>query len=452
MEYFQKFNHLPTKTAIEIALQKKTNLNEEDFKAAVDTLTTLDTSTKDDLDWLMVETEAWCKEQALHNAIKDSIEILGDEKHPKGRGAIPQIVQDALAVSFNTSVGHDYIEDADERHAFYHRTEYKIPFNLKDLDRVTKGGVAKKTLTLFTAGTNVGKSLIMCHLAANALLLGKNALYITLEMAREKIAQRIDANLLDVSVNDLESIPKDKYDDKIAKLKSRINTGKLIVEEYPPTCAGVTHFKNLLNELKIKRKFIPDIIFIDYINLAISSRLKLSNQNVSTYTYVKAISEEFRSLAVSEQVAVVTATQLNRKGYASNDPGMEDTSESFGLPMTTDENFIVISNDELRRQTPPKLLFKHDKSRDNEAKQVFLMAVDYPKMRIYDIPDDQQPKTDPTSPSALYQTVGNSKPVLQAMVPGAPDGTFVDKTTGEIHDIPVADRFREWTLDDSVQP
>jgi hypothetical protein len=366
---------------------------------------------KDGLEWLMEETEEWCKAQALHNAIRDSIQILNDDD--KGKGEIPKLVSEALAVSFDNSIGHDYFDDAKARYDFYHRTEYRIPFNLKHFDNLTKGGLAKKTMTVFLAGTNVGKSLIMCHLAGNAVRQGKNVLYITLEMAREKIGQRIDANLLDVSVNDLEGLSEDSYFSKIEKLKSRCTgNGKLIIEEYPPTTVGVTHFRHLLTELKLKKNFIPDIIFIDYINLAVSSRLKM-NANVTSYSYIKAVAEEFRSLCVEFNLPLVTATQLNRKGFAAEEPGMEDTSESFGLPMTADLMFIVTTNDILKQQK--KLLVKDAKNRDNETGSTFLMGVDYPKMRLEDIKDDEQPKQDPTTAPEIYKTVGNRTPPVNKL-------------------------------------
>lgn len=450
-DYIQKYNQLPSKTAIELNLQKRTNLKEEDYKAAVDILTTLDTNV-DDLQWATDETEKWCKQQALHNAIKTSIEILSDEKHPQGKGAIPKIVSDALSVSFTTSIGHDYLEDSDARYDFYHRTEYRIPFDLRDFNKVTKGGLARKTLTVFMGGTNVGKSLFMCHVAANALKLGHNVLYITLEMAREKIAQRIDANLLDVAVNDLETISKESYDSKIQKLKSRCKTGKLIVEEYPPTSVGTQHFRHLLNELKLKRKFVPDIIFVDYINLAVSSRVKMG-QNTTSYTYIKAIAEEFRSLAVEHDLPLVTATQLNRKGYNSDDPGLEDTSESFGLPATADLMFVAITNDLLAQQG--KILIKQLKNRDNDSTvdKQFLVGIDRPKMRLFDVAEIDQPTGDLTAPSELYKQVGNNRP-MGALWDGPATsqehdiGSVMDTITAMAKDKedPKA-KFKDWKLD-----
>lgn len=427
-DYIQKYNQLPSKTAIELNLQKRKNLNEEDFKAAVDTLTTLG-SEIDDFQWIYEETEKWCKQQALHNAIKTSIEILGDEKHPQGRGAIPKIVADALAVSFSTSIGHDYLEDSDARHAFYHRTEYRIPFDLKDFNKVTKGGLARKTLTVFMAGTNVGKSLFLCHVAGNAMTRGHNVLYITMEMSRENIAKRIDANLLDVAVNELEEISKEKYDDKMAKLKSKVK-GKLIVEEYSPTSASVLNFKHLLNELKLKRKFVPDMICIDYINMAVSSRAK-QWKDMNSYQNVKMIAEEFRALAVDNDIPVVTATQLNRKGYSSSDPGLEDTSESFGLPMTADLMFIaVVPENDIHH-----LLITQAKNRDNDSTigKTFMVGIDRPKMRLSDIDDTGQPTSNPTDPKELYRQVGNSRPSMSSQV-GKPmrPGTLEEQDLQEV--------------------
>lgn len=404
-DYFQNYSRLPTKNEIELDLSERTDVTEEDFKETKDILVMLDDK-KDGLENLLEKTEEWCKTQALHNAIRDSIAILTDDS--KGKGEIPKLVAEALSVSFSQSIGHDYFDDAKERYKFYHRTEYRIPFNLRDFDRLTKNGLAKKTMTVFLAGTNVGKSLIMCHLAGNALRQGKNVLYITLEMAREKIAQRIDANLLDVTVNDLEGISEDLFESKVEKLKSRCKTGKLIIEEYPPTTAGISHFRHLLTELKLKKGFVPDIIFIDYINLALSSRLKMSS-NITSYAYIKAVAEEFRSLCVEFDLPLVTATQLNRKGFASDEPGMEDTSESFGLPMTADLLFVVTTNDILKQQK--KLLVKDAKNRDNETGSSFLIGVDYPHMRLYDVDEDEQLSRDPTNPTEIYKTVGNRIPV-----------------------------------------
>lgn len=399
----------------------------------------------DGLPWLLEKTEEWCKTQALHNAIRDSIAILTDDE--KGKGQIPKMVSDALAVSFNQSIGHDYFDDVKSRYAFYHRTEYRIPFLLRDFDRLTKGGAAKKTMTVYLAGTNVGKSLIMCHNAATAILQGKNALYITLEMAREKIAQRIDANLLDVAVNDLEDISEDLYYSKIEKLKTRkqAGQGRLIIEEYPPTTAGVTHFRHLLHELKLKKNFIPDIIFIDYINLALSSRLKLGG-SVNSYAYIKAVAEEFRSLCVEYDVPLITATQLNRQGFKSEDPDMGDTSESFGLPMTADMLFIVTTNDILRQQK--RLLVKDAKNRDNETGSTFLIGVDYPKMRLEDVDEEDQPKKDPTNAGEIYKTVGNTTPVnklfdmsLDDKTPDKPINSFGSNETPN----DVTDTIRAWS-------
>jgi replicative DNA helicase len=312
-----------------------------------------------------------------------SISILDGKDKTHDKGAIPKILSDALAISFDNSVGHDYLDDSDERYDFYHRKEERIPFDLDYFNKITKGGLPTKTLNIALAGTGVGKSLFMCHVAAGAMVQGKNVLYITLEMAEEKIAERIDANLLNVSLDDLMELPKDLYDKKVARVREKC-TGKLIIKEYPTASASVTHFRTLLNELNLKRSFVPDIIFIDYLNICCSSRIK-AGANINSYTYVKSIAEELRGLAVEHNVPIVSATQTTRSGFTSSDPGLEDTSESFGLPATADLMFALISSEELEELG--QIMVKQLKNRYNDPTfhKRFTLGVDRAKMKLYDV-------------------------------------------------------------------
>jgi replicative DNA helicase len=317
-----------------------------------------------------------------------SISILDGKDKTNDKGAIPKILSDALAVSFDNSVGHDYLENSDERYEFYHRKEERIPFDLDIFNKITKGGLPAKTLNIALAGTGVGKSLFMCHVAASCMSLGKNVLYITLEMAEEKIAERIDANLLNVSLDDLIELPKDMYDRKVQKVREK-TTGKLIIKEYPTAAASTTHFRTLLNELNLKRNFIPDIIFIDYLNICCSSRIK-AGANINSYTYVKSIAEELRGLAVENNVPIVSATQTTRSGFTSSDPGLEDTSESFGLPATADLMFALISSEELEELG--QIMVKQLKNRYNDPTYFkrFTVGIDRSKMKLYDIEQSAQ--------------------------------------------------------------
>jgi len=311
-EYVAKYNALPSKEAMAIDLSNKTGLNEHTFKSVVETIEGL---TKEDTqtDWLVDQTEKFCQEKAVYNAIMESIQILDDKTGVKSKGSIPQVLSDALGVSFDTHIGHDFIENAEDRFEFYHKKENRLPFDLDYFNKITNGGLPNKTLNIILAGTGVGKSLTMCHMAAANLLTGKNVLYITLEMADKEIAKRIDANLLDIPIQELEIIPKDLYDKKMAKIKGK-TTGKLIVKEYPTACAGSANFRHLINELKLKKKFMPDVIYIDYLNICMSSRIK-HGANVNSYTLVKAIAEELRGLAVEFDVPLISATQTTRSGY-----------------------------------------------------------------------------------------------------------------------------------------
>jgi len=347
-----------------------------------------DSDSKAEIQWLVDKTEKWCQEKAIYNAVLGSISILDGKDKTKDKGSIPKILSDALAISFDTTVGHDYLEDSDERYDFYHRREERIPFDLDCFNKITKGGLPAKTLNIALAGTGVGKSLFMCHVAAGAMSQGRNVLYITMEMAEEKIAERIDANLLNVTLDDLTSLPKEMYDKKVEKLKAK-TTGKLIIKEYPTASASATHFRSLLNELNLKKSFCPDIIFIDYLNICCSARIK-PGASINSYTYVKAIAEELRGLAVETNVPIVSATQTTRSGYTSSDPGLEDTSESFGLPATADLMFALISSEELDELG--QIMVKQLKNRyaDPTHYKRFTVGIDRAKMKLYDIEQSAQ--------------------------------------------------------------
>jgi len=381
--YVLKYNNIPSYEAITISLSQRDNLFEEDFRQTSELIENLkgnDDSSK--FEWLLELTEKFCQEKALHNAILESIHIL-DEKSDKTKGSIPKILSDALSVSFDPNIGHDYIEDAAKRYDFYHQVEKRIPFDLDFFNRITKGGLPQKTLNIALAGTGVGKSLFMCHVAAGALSQNFNVLYITMEMAEEKIAERIDANLLNVKLDDLANLPKDTYERKISRIKENIK-GKLIIKEYPTASASAIHFRTLLNELAIKKNFKPDLVFIDYLNICASARLK-HGANVNSYSYIKAIAEELRGLAVEFKVPIVSATQTTRSGYTNTDPGLEDTSESFGLPATADFMFALITSEELEKLN--HIMVKQLKNRYNDptVNKRFVVGVDRAKMKLYDV-------------------------------------------------------------------
>ena len=388
-DYVKNYNAFPTIEALAIDLTNKEGLNEETFKRCKDALSGIKKEDKpSELQWLIDQTEKFCQEKAVYNAIMASIQILDDKSGKTSKGAIPQILSDALGVSFDTHIGHDFIEDADSRFEFYHTKEVRIPFDLSYLNKITQGGLPKKTLNIALAGTGVGKSLFMCHCAAANLTAGLNVLYITLEMAEERIAERIDANLLDIPVDELKLTPKDSYDKKINRIK-RKTEGKLVIKEYPTACAGSANFRHLLNELKIKKNFAPDIIYIDYLNICTSSRIR-HGANVNSYTLVKAIAEELRGLAVEFGVPIVSATQTTRTGYSSSDVGLEDTSESFGLPATADFMFALISTEELAELG--QIMVKQLKNRyyDPNIDRRFIVGVDRSKMRLFDVEQSAQ--------------------------------------------------------------
>ena len=394
-DFILKYNALPSYESLVISVKDKNGLQEQEVKNCVDYLAEVnkDKAETSKMDWLLDTTEKFCQEKAIYNAVLDSIQILdGKDKQGHDKGAIPQILSDALAVTFDTNVGHDYLQDSDSRYDFYHRKEERIPFDLDYFNKITKGGLPAKTLNIALAGTGVGKSLFMCHVAAGAMVQGKNVLYITLEMAEEKIAERIDANLLNVNLDDLMNLPKDIYDKKVARVKDMC-TGKLIIKEYPTASASVSHFRALLNELNLKRNFLPDIIFIDYLNICSSSRLKVGS-NVNTYSYVKSIAEEIRGLAVEFNVPIVSATQTTRSGFTSSDPGLEDTSESFGLPATADLMFALVSSEEL--EALGQIMVKQLKNRYNDPSYLkrFVLGVDRAKMKLYDVEQSAQSLSD----------------------------------------------------------
>ena len=382
-EYITNYGSPPSLNALGIECQDRTDLSEEQYKEIIGVLNGL-SDEKADVDWLIDTTEKWCQERAIYLSLMESVKIADGQDEKRDKGAIPQILSEALGVSFDSHIGHDYVIDAEERYDFYHKREEKIPFDLEFFNRITKGGLPNKTLNIALAGTGVGKSLFMCHCAASTLLQGKNVLYITLEMAEEKIAERIDANLLNVPIQKLIELPKMMFEKKIQKL-SKKTQGKLIIKEYPTASAHVGHFKSLLQELALKKSIKPDIIFIDYLNICASQRYKGSI--VNSYTYVKAIAEELRGLAVEANVPIVSATQTTRAGFGSSDPDLTDTSESFGLPATADLMFALISTEELESQG--RIMIKQLKNRYNDptSNKKFMIGIDRSKMRLFDVAD-----------------------------------------------------------------
>ena len=390
-KFIQKYNVSPTKESLVIELNENSKLQEEQFKGLIERLNDYETNKNEqsEIEWLIDTTEQFCQDKAIYNAVLESISIIdGQKKTEKDKGAIPAILSDALAVCFDPHIGHDYIEDAEARYESYHQIEQRIPFDLEYFNKITNGGLPNKTLNIAIAGTGVGKSLFMCHVASSCLSQNQNVLYITLEMAEEKIAERIDANMLDVAVDDLHALPKDLYDRKINNLRTTTK-GKLIVKEYPTASANVNHFRSLLNELNLKRSFVPDIIFVDYINICSSSRIR-TGANVNSYTYIKSIAEELRGLAVEHKIPVVSATQTTRSGYSNTDVGLEDTSESFGLPATADLMFAIISTEQMEELG--QIMVKQLKNRYNDptVNKKFVVGIDRAKMRLYDVDQSAQ--------------------------------------------------------------
>ena len=387
-KFVERYNALPTKDTLEIEIDTRRDLNEDDIKRVLTVVKELSVDNDVNSDWLVETTEKFIKDKAVYNAIVEGISIIDGKDKNRGADAIPSILTDALAVGFDNRVGHDYLLDSEERFEYYHTVEEKIPFDLEFFNKITKGGLPPKTLNIALAGTGVGKSLFMCHVAANCLSQGKNVLYITLEMAEERIAERIDANLMNVSMEDLHDLPKQMFESKIDKIKNK-TTGNLIVKEYPTASAHTNHFRGLIKELAIKKSFKPDIIFIDYLNICTSSRIK-GVTNVNSYTMVKSIAEELRGLAVETNVPIMSATQTTRSGHSNSDVGLEDTSESFGLPATADLMFALISNEELDALN--QIAVKQLKNRYNDptVNKRFVIGIDRARMRLFDVKLSEQ--------------------------------------------------------------
>ena len=379
--FVQDFNACPSAAALEIALQNS-NLHEAEFRAGADLIREL-VPAETNRSWLLTETERFCKDRAVYNGIMQCIEILDGRNKQQSKEALPSILTEALAVSFDRHIGHDYLQDASARFDFYHRVESRIPFDLDMFNRITNGGLPNKTLNVVLAGTGVGKSLFMCHVAASCLAQGKHVLYITLEMAEERIAERIDANLMNLDLDQLKELPRQMFDNRIDRIRARTE-GRLIIKEYPTASAHSGHFKSLLKELALKQNFHPDIIVIDYLNICSSSRIR-QGQGVNSYTYIKSIAEELRGLAVEHDVPILSATQTTRGGYANTDVDLTDTSESFGLPATVDFMFALISTEELEELN--QLMVKQLKNRYNDptSNRKFIVGVDRAKMKLYDV-------------------------------------------------------------------
>ena len=386
IDFIAEYNKAITPEILSLEIQNREDLTEQEFKDAQDIISKLE---KNDIntDWLVDATEKWCRDRAIYLALMSSIKIADGQDEKKGRDAIPNILSDALAVSFDNHVGHDYLEDYEQRYEAYHRKEDKIPFDLEYFDKITKGGVPNKTLNIALAGTGVGKSLFMCSFASSVLLQGKNVLYITMEMAEERIAERIDANLLDVNIRDITELPRSIFESKVSDI-SKKTQGTLIIKEYPTAAAHAGHFKTLLNELALKKSFRPDIIFIDYLNICASSRYK-GNASANSYSYIKAIAEDLRGLAVEYNLPIVSATQTTRAGFGSSDVDLTDTSESFGLPATADLMFALISTEELEGIN--QIMVKQLKNRYNDPtiNKRFVLGIDRAKMRLYDVEQNQ---------------------------------------------------------------
>ena len=386
-KFMEKYGNQPTKEALSIELDNRKDLNEEEFKSVLTIVETL-SHAEVDMQWLVDTTEKFCKDKAVYNAILNGIQIIEGKDKEHTAEAIPSILSEALAVAFDQNVGHDYVEDGENRYEFYHKKEEKLEFDLDYFNRITKGGIPQKTLNIALAGTGVGKSLFMCHMAASTLMQGKNVLYITMEMAEERIAERIDANLMNITMDDLHELPKKMFTDRLSKIQTKTN-GKLIIKEYPTASAHSGHFRSLIKELALKKSFRPDIIFIDYLNICSSSRFK-GNANVGSYFYIKAIAEELRGLAVENNVPIMSATQTTRGGFSNSDVGLEDTSESFGLPATADLMFALISTEDL--ESLNQIMVKQLKNRYNDpgTNKRFVIGIDRARMKLYDCEQEAQ--------------------------------------------------------------
>ena len=388
VKFVAKHNKIPTDKILELELGK-ISAPDDIMLGATNVINEIKAKSDVDTEYLIVEAEKWCRDRAVYNAIMESIQIIDGKDKDRSEGSIPEILSDALGVSFDQAVGHDYFDNSDDRFDFYNKTENRIPFDLDYFNKITKGGLPNKTLNIALAGTGVGKSLFMCHCAASVLEQGKNVLYITMEMAEERIAERIDANLMDLPIQQLESLPKNVFDTKIGKI-AKGTIGKLIVKEYPTGAAHTGHFRALLNELKLKKNFAPDIIYVDYLNICASSRMRGLGGSINSYSYIKAIAEEMRGLAVEFNVPIVSATQTTRSGFSNTDVGLEDTSESFGLPATADLMFALISTEELDELG--QIMVKQLKNRYNDPTKFkrFVIGIDRSRMKLYDVEESAQ--------------------------------------------------------------
>ena len=397
VQFVAKYNKLPTAEALGIEIADTENLSEEDASEASSLLTEISESKEVNEQWLEDQTEKWCQDRAIYLAVMESINIIDGRHKQLTRNALPDLLKDALSVSFDTSVGHDYINDADDRYDFYHRKEERLPFDLDYMNKISKGGLPRKSLNVILASTGVGKSMFMCHHAASILTQGKNVLYVTLEMAEERIAERIDANLMNIPIDQLENMSYDQYSKKIDKIAKR-NTGKLIVKEYPTGAAHTGHFRALLEELQLKRDFVPDIIFIDYLNICSSARMRGLGGSINTYSLIKSVAEEIRGLSIEFNLPIVTATQSNRDGFGNSEVDLNNTSESFGVPATADMMFALISTEDL--ENLGQVMVKQLKNRYSDPTQNkrFVLGVDKTKMRFYDVEDNAQTLMQDTGP------------------------------------------------------
>ena len=386
--FVETYNKLPTKEVLGVSIEKLKGLTEDQYKALTDRVETLENIKSENSAWLLEETEKHCQDRAIYNAIMDSIQIIDNKKKDIGRGAIPELLSTALSVSFDTDIGHDFIENAADRYEYYHRTESKLPFDLELMNTITKGGLKRKTFNILMAATGIGKSLFMCHFAAANIAQGKNVLYITMEMSEEETAKRVDCNLLNISMDDLDLLPKETYIKKIEKMNTKV-MGKLIIKEYPTSSAGSGHFRHLMNELKLKKNFEPDVVYIDYLNICSSARVKLGG-SMNSYGYIKAIAEELRALAVEFNVPIVSATQYNRDGYGNSDVDLTNTSESMGITHTADLILALISTEEL--EDSKQIMIKQLKNRYNDlsAHRRFVVGIERSKMKLHDLDNSQQ--------------------------------------------------------------
>ena len=407
LQFITKYNKLPNSAALSIEFQQSDHTRRADAGAIAQTIATLNENYSVEHEWLLAQTEKWCKDRAVHLAIVEAVSIIDGKSPDKAEGAIPSILSKALSVTFDTNVGHDYLENIDQRYEFYHKTEDKIPFDLEMFNTITGGGIPRKTLNIILAGTGCGKSLGMCHMASAALAQGRNVLYITLEMAEERIAERIDANMLDIRIDKIKDLSQPEFHSRVESISKRTR-GKLIVKEYPTAAAHVGHFRALLLELKLKKKFEPDIIYVDYLNICASSRVKGLSGSINTYSFIKSIAEELRGLAVEFNVPIWSATQVTRGGFNNSDVEITDTSESFGLPATADLMLAFIRTEQLDKMN--QIMVKQLKNRYNDptSNKRFTIGIDLSKMRLYDISD----------PMANITNDGDSSPVVHTPFSG----------------------------------